>query len=567
MLLVLLSWVCITLIVFSFGDMFINGWNKILKKEDAYSFSDTFWIGIATVSLVITIVSLVAPLNLSVLSIISLIAIFYLFVKRRNLKIWINHLSEKIKAQPIWVKFALLISFLFILIYTTATPLFYDLGLYHLQSMMWSEQYSVVPGLGNVHGRLAFNSSFLLLSTLFNYHPDAWMRFFSINGLCMLIFTWWVIIQISRSKSYLHTIAWGVLYILFGLEFFTSLSSTSTDMLVNILVVYLIMSSLCESGKINNKILLYSIIPIFCITLKLSSGILFIFILIVLIRLIKAKEYKSIGAIVTLGILIIVPWCARFVILSGYLIYPLPAIDIFTFDWKMPIDILELEKDSAYAWARLPFHTVSIQEVLNMSYFDIWKSWFGFLPHRVFFTYTIGLISPILIIPIVRKFVRSPYLIAWIVAYAGTIFGFVTAPCLRFTVGFIVCSICIPLFIYGDILINFTTEKTTKRLSEIVSYSFMLILCFFVILSVRNLYFFKESEETPMYTHLLRPQSIDYMKKEAGTSFSEHPIGQTIIYSPNNEVRCFDQCLPCTPYFNSRIEMRGETLQGGFRIR
>lgn len=44
----------------------------------------------------------------------------------------------------------------------------YDSDLYHAQSIRWIEEYGVVPGLGNLHERFAYNSSFFALSALFS---------------------------------------------------------------------------------------------------------------------------------------------------------------------------------------------------------------------------------------------------------------------------------------------------------------------------------------------------------------------------------------------------------------
>jgi len=38
----------------------------------------------------------------------------------------------------------------------------YDSGLYHLSMIQWISTYPIVPGLGNLHGRFAFNNSFFL---------------------------------------------------------------------------------------------------------------------------------------------------------------------------------------------------------------------------------------------------------------------------------------------------------------------------------------------------------------------------------------------------------------------
>ena len=51
------------------------------------------------------------------------------------------------------------------------TPGNYDSGLYHLNAIRWTNEYPLVPGLGNLHGRLAFNSSFFTYVAALNLDP------------------------------------------------------------------------------------------------------------------------------------------------------------------------------------------------------------------------------------------------------------------------------------------------------------------------------------------------------------------------------------------------------------
>lgn len=50
-------------------------------------------------------------------------------------------------------------------------PTNYDSGLYHLSAIRWINEYPIVPGLGNLHGRLAFNSSFFTYVAALNLYP------------------------------------------------------------------------------------------------------------------------------------------------------------------------------------------------------------------------------------------------------------------------------------------------------------------------------------------------------------------------------------------------------------
>jgi len=44
-----------------------------------------------------------------------------------------------------------------------------DTGIYHAQAIRWIETYPVVPGLGNLHTRFAYNSSWLVANALFSF--------------------------------------------------------------------------------------------------------------------------------------------------------------------------------------------------------------------------------------------------------------------------------------------------------------------------------------------------------------------------------------------------------------
>lgn len=68
----------------------------------------------------------------------------------------------------VWRIVAMLFCFALTLIWTTQEPGQYDTGLYHAQAIRWIEDYGVVPGLGNLHMRLAYNSAFMSLQALFS---------------------------------------------------------------------------------------------------------------------------------------------------------------------------------------------------------------------------------------------------------------------------------------------------------------------------------------------------------------------------------------------------------------
>ena len=53
----------------------------------------------------------------------------------------------------------------------TLPPTNYDSGLYHFNAIRWINMYPIVPGLGNLHGRLAFNQSLFTYVAALNFYP------------------------------------------------------------------------------------------------------------------------------------------------------------------------------------------------------------------------------------------------------------------------------------------------------------------------------------------------------------------------------------------------------------
>jgi hypothetical protein len=139
-----------------------------------------FWIGFAVVSVLVVFVSLFVPIT-----IISLLVFFALGVTglpffyreyRRGKAQW------GVKAEKILFGCIIILAFMYIASlssYSKWLEWAYDTDLYHAQTIRWYNEYGTPPGLGNLHTRLAFNSSWLSLAALFDNGPwdnrGAWL--------------------------------------------------------------------------------------------------------------------------------------------------------------------------------------------------------------------------------------------------------------------------------------------------------------------------------------------------------------------------------------------------------
>ncbi len=554
------------MVFLAFGKMVASVWNKVVKRVTPFSFFDIFWLGLCVTGALTCIVSIFLPISVYVLvSFITVSAIYWIFNRKslvlllRDAYKWISNLSK-------WNRTALVLLFVTILVYSLSIPYthLYDPFLYHLQSLMWTEQFSVVPGLGNLHGRLAFNSNFLLLSTLFSYHPEFYPPVFALSGLCLLIFSSWLVVKINRLKSNVSAI---VLYLLLFIVIFIfrhNISTTSTDLLAAIFVLYIVLGVALRDNT-DRKMFVLCIMSVFCLTLKLSTAPVLLAALAGIIYFIQKKDYKPIYFSVLIGAIIIIPWCIRFVILSGYLVYPFPAIDLFDIDWKMPEAMVINEKNGAYAWAKI--QNVNPDIVLAMPFYEWIPKWIPYQSLLTLALFLLAFVSPAIIF-IRRKFFlkKKRFLIAWAVAFCGMLFGFFTAPDIRFSLGFVLGAAFIPFILTSFILnvaINFFYKGVKYIRMAIIVLGGVLLLG----LSLRQFVHYEGISVNALYTFTVRAQSIDNIDVGKEIIYNGQRLNRIIIYYPDRGDQCFDQPLPCTPYPNSRLEMRGESLQDGFRIK
>lgn len=567
MLLILCSWVIITIVLLAFGDMFISLWGKAIGKEGCeVAFFHKFWLGLCIVGMLVCVITLFLPVNIYVLGCFILLSVLYWLMNARKAKKICFSAYHGFIGLRWWNKMILVFIFLSLILYTLTIPYMntvYDIGLYHLQSLMWTEQYSVVPGLGNLHGRLSFNSNSLLFHSLFSYHPDYYPAFLSFAGLCIFIFSGWLIKKANDMKSNIHSIILYTIIFIFYLIMRRTVQTSSTDLLANIFVMYIILN-IALSKRDDMMMLVLGVMAIFCITLKLSSAPILLAALWCVVLYFREKKYRQFWIVTLLGILIVIPWCIRFVVMSGYLIYPFPGIDIFDFDWKMPIEYVIKEKNAVYTWARV--QNTDYEALMAMPWYGWIPTWIRFQDKLTLLLFALSFASPLFILLCLKAKNKGNMVIAWLIAFCGVIFGFFSAPDIRFSIGPVLCSALIALLLVFMLLERRWKSLDNKLRYVTLAYSFGFLL--FVVLAARQTYYYKEAGKG-FPALVLEPQTIDYAKKWRETKCTERELNNGIIYTSDKYDQCFDVCFPCAPpsIRYDQLEMRGDSFQDGFRMK
>ena len=216
-----------------------------------------------------------------------------------------------------------------------------DSGLYHAQAIRWIEEYGVVPGLANLHCRLAYNSSAFVLTALYSMSFLGGQSLHTVAGFMALVLAvkGLDVVKVFFRKKVLISDFVKVAMLFYITIIYTEMMSPASDYFAMLFLFYVVLTWVELEEKKEKNIIPFGMLCVLLavnVSIKLSSAIMLLMVLKPAVILLKEKRYGQIGIYLGMGILAVFPYLARNVILSGWLVYPFPAIDLFSFDWKIP---------------------------------------------------------------------------------------------------------------------------------------------------------------------------------------------------------------------------------------
>jgi hypothetical protein len=154
------------------------GWGQVairlmgLEKRKGFSACTTIWTVWAFVLLFFQLIHFAAPLTaLIVIPVLVLGGALTLPKIVNNIRPCPDHLSRRRLVTFLGAIAVALAASGWIASRSMLPPVNYDTGLYHLNTMRWINTFPIVPGLGNLHGRLAYNQSFFTYAAALNFYP------------------------------------------------------------------------------------------------------------------------------------------------------------------------------------------------------------------------------------------------------------------------------------------------------------------------------------------------------------------------------------------------------------
>jgi hypothetical protein len=271
-----------------------------------------------------------------------------------------------------------------------------------------------------------------------------------------------------------------------------------------------------------------------------------------------ARQTSSLLKCAVLGLMVVLPWFGRNIVLSGYLIYPFPAIDIFKVDWKIPIEQARADQIAIQSWGKLPGRDINVVAKMPfLSWFHEW--WANLTLFRRLILEGITLIPFVLVIYglVSRAFKRvnlkflTPYWPVYLVTYAGITFWFLGSPEFRFGYGFLMAALLLTILPWFMLFRNLFSKY------EVTLTTILLV----VLIGFQALTLIKSIEWRTLPSRLVLP--ADY--KSLPTTPCQ--LANVKVFQPDKDSwsECWYSTFPCTPKCDGNVTLRGISWGDGFR--
>ncbi|MCP4664666.1 MAG: hypothetical protein GY856_55490 [bacterium] len=519
----------------------------------------SFWVGWAFAVAILELWHLWFRIDRWALVTVSAIGVIGLIWNRKDLWRWIRS-----RAIPGGVVVLLLLAGLWVAGRAMEPLQHFDTGYYHLPALKWITAHPIVPGLGNLHGRLAFNSSFLLFAAMVDAAPWAGKAHYPANGLLMFVLLaqalWSTRKLFPRNGApRIPGLLWGlllgsILVQILGPE----LSSLSTDLPVFALSI--VISSqilwLTVTADLSGEEWRYRL---FCITALAAAGVATKLSLVVFSgsacliagvvwwwwtdRKSMSESVKVVLLLVACALVILVPWMVRGVLLSGYVAYP-STWGAFAVDWQVPRPLVINEANWVYSLARGP----RIHWSVMLDGWDWFRPWLDRLPPSVTRPSLLAFLALIYALVGVgrrssrREWPGAPWLFL-IPTVLSLIFWFLTAPSPRFAgASFAILGAGTAALAVRESA-SATSGKRRIRLEHVLWVVFLIYVTFPALWTTHD---------------TLR----DLSRIAYDTEITDSGLRVNI---PRDAFLCGDIPLPCTPYFRPNLRLIEENnLAGGF---
>ncbi|MBS1544525.1 MAG: hypothetical protein JST14_12890 [Bacteroidetes bacterium] len=441
----------------------------------------------------------------------------------------------------------------------------YDPRLYHAQAIQWIQSYPAVPGLVWIHSRLAFNSHLFLSEALFsmsflNFGDSAGVNIvlYPVNGFLYFLLLCRTIFKIAkgfRENEILLPTIYAITFLTSFLCFGRSIQSPTPDITVAILIFYLFFAYL-ETGLLFGDSNEFSFEEVFILlivlslaTIKVAAAFLIIFLAIIYWK--RPRSLKTIIVMLILCLVIYLPFFARNIILSGYIVYPFHQMDMFHVDWKYSINEVIKDSNVIRSWARVNKSSEIFLHVAYKDWVPIWWSIYNRDINRMLII--ISIISPLVMIMswlLQKDKISKTYRVAYLVLVFNVLIWFLLAPDPRFAWGILCFNAALTTAVAVSIFGN--------RLKWAIKFTLFGLMVWMI-------QYHQEHWAYMMGTEFMKSVKV-YPVQMENVELDKYTIDNKLelLVPKNGDDRCFNAKIPCAPTPLPHVHMRGETIEDGF---
>lgn len=527
------------------------GWGQLFRRvtglpsRNQYASTDV-WMGILAISITTELINFFLPITWMIsfgFAIIGLLAIINKPVTLQSFNYFLKHpLMKSISPIIIILAFVLGSKALY-------TPWSGDNYLYHLNTLRWLNEFPAIPGLGNLHGRLAFNQSYFSFLAPINFYP--YLKHAPATGnLFFILLSLISILEILFTKIKFRLVIFIGLFIAIA-KHADTLHSTNSNFIISLLQVVIFGQLITLFNSDDDDKLericttLYLCLLIFIFKFSSASFVAgSILIITYQFRKLIAQNVRVLTKAFTICSIILGIHMIRGYLLSGAPFYPSTFLHISSFPWSVAPNEIREEARWIMSWARMP--GPKPEEVLGN--WDWVIPWTLALPANFIAAILIGSFFYISAL-FTRSHNQDPKnnQLLYIPLVSSLIFWFLAAPAIGFVGN-------IPeLFATLSTWLFCNTSKITQNLKERVMGQFAhvflaTILALFLIKAagIKKISFEGWMPTTP--APLLNFQTISGLQ----------------IFIPANSDKCGDSPLPCSPYPNKNLQLIGDSIPSGF---
>jgi hypothetical protein len=555
-----------------------------LKIPDAGTVFASFWIGWAFAILFLQLWNLQFKVDWRPLVILTIGSAAGLF---RNWDALRQTIKERAPQRGPLCLIVLLVA-LFLARRAILPPGNSDSGLYHFTSVRWVASYPIVPGLGNLHYRIAFNSSYFLYAALLDIGPWAHKSHHLANGLLLFI----LLTQLLLSSFKLLNAEQLRAHPLFDLVLLAPVleqaltantSSPSPDAAIFVLglvitrhLLMLFTNATCSRRETGYALAYITILSAIGTAIKLSFLALgsATSLLAISIWFVEGshhdtiKDRKTLTFMATGVALVLVPWMIRGIILSGYIAYPI-SLGSLPVEWRIPRgDVIEIA-NVIQAFGKQPG--------IDSKMVSDWN-WLGPWLRRMSTSY-VDVVLPLLLTGagclaglyhITTKSQPKVSRVAWLFllpTIVSLIFWFLAAPNLRFAGSLFWVLAAGAITLAAQELDN-SARRQLFRFASVASLSILAMAAGLSALSVVDgksaalRVMLKDKNPLKAFHALYIESAFDLAPRGDWTTFVTNS-GLT-IYVPKSGTQCWDAPLPCArrPLPKLRLRQEGDMSRG-----